>query len=515
MRLVTAAEMRELDRKAIEEYGIPGVVLMENAGRHVVEMAAKVLGKVKDKTAVIIAGKGNNGGDGFVVARHLKNMGAEVKVYLLAGVGEIKGDARINLDIWLKMGGTVSNPLEEGMDLLTKDLARADVIIDALYGTGFKGAIRPNVIPVVEAVNSAPAPVIAVDIPSGLEADTGKVSGSCIRASHTVTFALPKIGLVTGYGPEFTGRLHVVDISIPQDILRGGQTELITERKVKKIMPRRPAAAHKGDFGRVLVVGGSVGMSGAVCLAALACARSGAGLVTAAVPEGIHTVAEIKLTEVMTRPLPQTRGGFLSAEAAGIIKELLEGMNVLALGPGLGTDGETVALVAKILKSVKIPCVIDADGINAIARSGFRLREMQGSAIITPHPGEMARLMGCSVAEVQADRLGNARRVAGETGAVVVLKGAGTVVVSPGGKAYINSTGNPGMASGGTGDVLTGIIAGFLAQGLSPEDAAVAGVYLHGLAGDQVAGERGAAGILAGDMVEALPGLIRFIKDET
>jgi len=512
MRVVTAAEMREMDRKAIEDYGIPGVVLMENAGRHVVETVVHVLGDVRGKVAAVIAGKGNNGGDGFVVARHLKNMGAEVRVYLLAGVDEIKGDARVNLDVWLKMGGKISNPLREGMELLPGELARAHVIIDALYGTGFKGAVRENVIPVVEAVNSSPAPVIAVDIPSGLEADTGLAGGSCIRASHTVTFGLPKIGLVTGYGPEFTGRMHVADISIPAEILQGGEIELITGDKIKNILPRRSAVAHKGNFGHALVVGGSPGMSGAVCLAARACARTGAGLVTAAVPRGLHPAAEIKLTEVMTMPLPETVDGFLSSQAAGVINDLSAGKDVLAIGPGLGTNDETVKVVVEVLREAEVPCVIDADGINAVARSGFRLREMQANAVITPHPGEMARLMGCSTAEVQADRPGNARRVAGESGAVVVLKGAGTVVAVPGGKAYINSTGNPGMASGGSGDVLTGIIAGLLAQGLTPENAAVAGVYLHGLAGDRVAAANGMAGLLAGDMIEALPGVIESIK---
>lgn len=507
MRVVTAAEMREMDRTAIEDYGIPGVVLMENAGRHVVQTVVRVLGDVRGRVAAVIAGKGNNGGDGFVVARHLKNMGAEVLVFLLAGIEDIKGDARVNLDVWLKMGGQVVNPLQENIDL-PGELERVHVIIDALYGTGFKGEIRENVVPLVEAVNAASAPVVAVDIPSGLEADTGYAGGPCIKADHTVTFALPKIGLVTGYGPEFTGRLHVADISIPREVLEGGQVELITGSRVKDILPRRSAAAHKGNFGHALVVGGSPGMSGAVCLAALACARSGAGLVTAAVPRGLHPVVEIKLTEIMSMPLPETVDGFLSARAGEVISDLSADKSVLAIGPGLGTAGETVQLTVEVLRECSVPCVIDADGINAIARSGFRLRDMTCGAVITPHPGEMARLAGCTTAEVQSDRLGVARRVAEESGAVVVLKGAGTIVVVPGGKAYINTTGNPGMASGGSGDVLTGIIAGLAAQGVPLEDAAVAGVYLHGLAGDRAAAEKSRAGLLAGDIIEALPGVL-------
>ncbi len=514
MRVVTAAEMREIDRTAIEDYGIPGVVLMENAGRQVVNAVVDMLGNVNDKIILVIAGKGNNGGDGFVVARHLKNMGAEVFVHLLADVSQIKDDAKINLDVWLKMGGKVTNPLNEGKELLDTQLARSHVVVDALYGTGFKGSMRENVVPVVEALNSCPAPVIAVDIPSGLEADTGLVQGPCIKASETVTFGLPKTGLVTGLGPEYCGRLHVADISIPHVVTRGGKTELVTGEKVQQLLPSRTACAHKGDFGHAMVVGGSPGMSGAVCLAARACVRSGAGLVTAAVPWGLHPVVEIKLTEIMTMPLPENVDGFLSEQALEVISELLEKMDVLAIGPGLGTYQETVKLVGEVLKIAKVPCVIDADGINAVAQSGFSLLEMQAGAVLTPHPGEMARLMGCTVAEVQADRLGIARRAAAESGAVVVLKGAGTIVALPGGRAYINNTGNPGMASGGAGDVLTGIIAGLLAQGLSAENAAVAGVYLHGLAGDKAAGEKGKAGILAGDVTEVLPECIKDTKGE-
>jgi len=514
VRVVTAAEMAEMDRTTIEDYGIPGVVLMENAGRHVVEAMLDMLGQVRGKTVVVIAGKGNNGGDGFVVARHLKNMGAEVFVHLLADQSQISGDARVNLDIWLNMGGVINNPLHNGVELLTNHLTRCHIIIDALYGTGFKGSLRENVVPVVKAVNSCPAPVVAVDIPSGLEADTGRVQCLCVRASRTVTFGCPKIGLVTGSGPEYCGYLQVVDISIPGEVMRGGVTELTTPERVKQILPRRSASAHKGDFGHVLVVGGSPGMSGAVCLSARACGRAGAGLVTAAVPRGLHSILEIKLTEVMTTPLPENGEGFLSRQAAGIIDGLLEKMDVLALGPGLGTSEETVETVEAILMRTNVPYVLDADGINAVAKCGFNLRKITSGGVITPHPGEMARLMGCSTAEVQADRLGIARRAAEESGAVVVLKGAGSIVAVPGGKSYINPTGNSGMASGGSGDVLTGVIAGFLAQGLSPENAAVAGVYMHGFAGDRVAIGKGTAGILAGDIIEVLPECIKECKGE-
>ncbi|MCF8012005.1 MAG: NAD(P)H-hydrate dehydratase [Clostridiales bacterium] len=503
MRAVTAAEMREMDREAIQDIGIPGAVLMENAGRHVVEICEQLAGDCTGKYFVVISGKGNNGGDGFVAARHLKNRGAEVKVYLMAETGDVKGDARLNLDIWLKMGGTVVNALQYSSEAWEEELKRAGVIIDALYGTGFKGAVRDSAVPLVNAVNTSLAVIVAADIPSGLEADTGKVNGPCIRADAAVTFGLPKIGLLTGDGPEYTGDLHVVDISIPEEILQRGNKEVISGPQVRNMLPRCPENAHKGDLGRALVIGGSPGMSGAVCLAASACARSGAGLVTAAVPREIHQIAENKLTEVMTYPLPQTGEGMIAAggvHSAG----LLEKAGAVALGPGLGVSEDTITLVEEILKSLSVPCVVDADGLNALAQSQFNLRERNEHTVITPHPGEAARLLGCSTAEIQANRPESARNLAECTGAVVVLKGAGTIVAA-GNKMYINTSGNPGMASGGSGDVLTGIITALLARGISPVDAAVSGVYLHGLAGDFAAEEKGVTGIIAGDIIENIP----------
>lgn len=512
MRVVTSAEMVNLDRQAIEQYGIPGLVLMENAGRHVAQTGADILGHANNKLITIVAGKGNNGGDGFVAARHLKNMGALVEVYLLADKEQVKGDARINLDAWLNMGGKVVNPLSFKVDLLEKTLQQTDLVIDALYGTGFKGVIKGEVARVVEAVNRCMAPVLAVDIPSGLEADTGYAAGVCISASHTVTFALPKVGLVTGYGPDYVGQLHIVDISIPRQLLGGGETRLITDDLVKAMFLPRPVTAHKGDFGRLLVIGGSTGMSGAVCLTAMAGARSGAGLVTAGVPAGIHEVVGVKLTEVMTKPLPGDKNGCLAMSSLQPVKELLLNSDALAIGPGLGTSSETVQLVIEILKDLKIPAVIDADGLNALALAGFPVDSIKSDVVITPHPGEMARLMGCLTPDVQSNRLGIARRAASQSGAVVVLKGAGTAVVMPDKKAYINTTGNSGMASGGSGDVLTGIIGAFLARGFDAGDAAVAGVYLHGLAGDRASAERGMPGLLASDIIEALPGVLRAME---
>lgn len=515
MRAVTAQEMRNLDRTAINDYGIPGLVLMENAGLAVVKAVREKLGGVGDKVVTIFAGKGNNGGDGLVAARHLHNSGAEVKVLLLAEPGEITGDAAVNLSIWNKMGQKVY-PVLRGDDFnaVRLFLVKTDLIIDAIYGTGFKGAVREPVGRILEAINASGKPVVAVDIPSGLEADTGKVSGPCIRATVTVTFALPKLGLLFEPGAGYVGELKVADISIPaatyesQDLKRN----LPEKQMVANWLPYRPNASHKGDYGRVLLIAGSSGLTGAACLAAEASARSGAGLITLAVPEGLHGIVETKLTEVMTVPLPQTDRQTISLDALTLINGILERADVLALGPGLSTHPETVELVRRLLPSLRIPCVLDADGLNALAGHTDIFKKMQAPVIITPHPGEMSRLTGMPVSKIQEDRLATAEKFASAWGAVVVLKGVPTLVCSPDGETYVNPTGNPGMASGGSGDVLTGIIAGFLAQGMNPVTACAAGVYLHGMAGDLAAVHKGMMGMLAGDILAALPDAISDLE---
>ena len=508
MRVVTGAQMRELDRAAMEDYGIPGLVLMENAGLAVVRVVRQILGDLAGRRVAVFAGKGNNGGDGLVVARHLFNAGAEVKVLLLARPEEITGDAAVNLSIWQKMGQPVY-PVVSGEDLnaVRLFLVGTACVVDAIFGTGFKGAAREPAAGVIEAINASGKPVVAVDIPSGLEADTGQVHGPCVRAANTVTFALPKLGLVQEPGRSHVGELHVADISIPAFLLEGGSPGryLITEKMVREWLPPRPAWAHKGSCGRVLVVAGSRGMSGAACLTALGAARAGAGLVTLAVPGQLQDVVAVKLTEVMTVGLPGTREGTLARSARAEILNLLERNDVLAIGPGLSRHLETVALVRELLPALKVPCVIDADGLNALAGDAQILKRISVPAVVTPHEGEMARLLGHPPEEIRSRRLAVVEEAAGAWGVVTLLKGAATLVSSPEGITYINSTGNPGMATGGSGDVLTGLIAGLLAQGLDAARAAAAGAFLHGLAGDMAARERGMRGLLAGDILEMLP----------
>ena len=517
MRVVTSREMREIDHAAINEYGIPGVVLMENAGLQVVQMVQDKLGDMGGKVITIFAGKGNNGGDGLVAARHLHNRGAEVKVMLLAKPEDITGDAAINLNIWLKMEQNVY-PVVCSDDLyaLCPLLEKTDLIVDAIYGTGFKGTVREPAGSVMKAINGCGKPVIAVDIPSGVEADTGRVSSVCIKAISTVTFAHPKLGLLLYPGAEYAGRVRVADISIPALLgeNKGLKRSLLGLETVSEWLPPRPAVSHKGDFGRVLVVAGSAGLTGAACLTAEAVARTGAGMVTLAVPEGMLGIVGAKLTEVMTYPLPQTEQQSLSLEALPVIARLLEKADVLAMGPGLSTNPETVQLVRKLAGSLSLPCVLDADGLNAMANRTEIFKQAKAPLVLTPHPGEMARLTGLAVSSIEQDRLGTAEKYASLWGAVVALKGVPTLVTSPDGHTYINSSGNPGMSGGGSGDVLTGIIAGLLAQGMDAVRAAAAGVYLHGLAGDKAAEQKGMLGMLAGDILSALPGVLRELEDK-
>lgn len=514
MYLLSAEEMQRLDRTAINDLGIPGVVLMENAGLQVVEEIHKIIGNPMGKTVTVFAGKGNNGGDGFVIARHLLNAGAEVKIMLFAETTDVAGDAKVNLDILLAMGYKVYPIVKpNSLNIIKLAMVYTDLIVDAVFGTGFKGAVSEHVGNVIDIINSSGKTVVAVDIPSGLEANTGRVYGPCVRATSTVTFAHAKVGLLVQEGPEYVGKLTVADISIPPKLVDslGIKRYLTTPELVKKIMPVRKPDGHKGTYGRVLVVGGSDGLSGAAAMASMAALRAGAGLVTLAVPASLHDLMEVKLTEVMTKPLPETGEKSISAEAGPGVREMLNGSDVLALGPGISTNSGTVDFVRELLQGLDKPAVIDADGLNALVGTTGILNNCRGPVILTPHPGEMARLLGIKIEEVQNNRIEIALEAAGKWNAIVVLKGYRTVICAPDGTTYVNPTGNPGMATGGTGDVLTGIIAGFLGQGLVPVEAAAAGVYFHGLAGDIAAKDKGILSLTAGDILDYLPMAIKGV----
>jgi NAD(P)H-hydrate epimerase len=510
MKVASADEIRRIDRTAIEEYGIPGAVLMENAGVGVVRIAEECFGPLSGKTVTIVCGKGNNGGDGFVAARHLLNRGIEVRVYLLAHVNDLSGDARANLDIFKKMGGDLFEKESFDGTQLRSALMHSHLILDALLGTGVTSSVREDFAETIGLINQAATAgknVLSVDIPSGIHADTGAVLGSAIRATLTVSLALPKRGHYLFPGASYRGRLRIQDIGIPAALMAqsGIQVELMEESHISALLPSRPQDAHKGHFGHVLVVAGSTGKSGAAALTALACLRAGAGLVTLAAPRSVQPLLASKLTEVMTFPLPETGEGTISLEAEKVLKELAEGKDAVAIGPGLTTRGETLELVRKFLPSVSAPVIVDADAIHALGERFDILRGRKGPTLLTPHPGEMAGLLRKTSKEVQDRRIETVQEFCSRQNCFLVLKGAYTLVGGPDGRVFINPTGNPGMATAGSGDVLTGIIAGFSAQGLDPLSAAKAGVFIHGLAGDLAAHEIGEAGLIAGDIIDRIP----------
>jgi hydroxyethylthiazole kinase-like uncharacterized protein yjeF len=509
MKLVTASEMRELDRRAIQDVGIPSLVLMENAGRTTYQILRQEFPALRGEVAVV-AGRGNNGGDGFVVARYLANAGLPVVVFLLGERDRVSGDARVNLDILAQLGVTVIEVLTDAdLNPAVQRLAKAGLIVDALLGTGLNSPVQGLLATLIEHLKQLPTPVLAVDMPTGLSADTGAVLGVALKADVTVTFGWPKLGQLVPPGRGYVGRLWQVDIGIPPSLAREAPLELTEAPNLRELLPPRPFGSNKGTFGHLLVLAGSEGKTGAAALASEAALRAGAGLVTLGIPASLNDILEVKLTEVMTLPLPEVMGArALGKPALGPIQDFLGEKFTLALGPGLGTHPETRELVCRLAHELPHAMVIDADGVNNLARDPACLEGAAGPRILTPHPGEMARLLGLSVAEVQARRLDLARQTAARFGITLVLKGAQTLVAAADGRVSLNPTGNPALASGGTGDVLTGLLGGFLAQGLTAWDAARLGVYLHGLAADYFVSRRGPRGMIAGDLLTVFPDVL-------
>ncbi|WP_366922922.1 NAD(P)H-hydrate dehydratase [Metallumcola ferriviriculae] len=511
MKVVTSDEMQQLDQKAIK-LGIPGVILMENAGFKVVESIQNYFGgQLADKQVTIVVGKGNNGGDGLVIARHLSNSKVKVKIFLTSDPTEYSGDAATNMRIVEQMGIPVFR-LEDENDLtrLNVTLLYTDMVVDAIFGTGFRGSPRGLTAQVMETVNESGVPVLAVDVPSGLDASSGKIKGVCVRADITVTFALPKLGLLVEPGVGAVGKLVVADISIPQSLLdsTGSRTEMVDLDWCIQAIPPRESTGHKGTYGHVLVIGGSMGMSGAPILAAKAALKAGAGLVTLAVPRSIQQITAAQITEILTCGVAETASGtFAAAEAAAQLQPLISTATAVVIGPGMSQGDEVGVFLAALLPKIHKPLVIDADALNIIA--GLEGMRFLRSTVLTPHPGEMARLLGQSVGQVQSSRLEAVTEAVKKYGTTVLLKGARSLTATSEQFVYVNTTGNPGMATGGSGDVLAGIIGALLAQGLATEKAAAAGAYLHGLAGDEAASVQGQMGLVAGDLPEMLPRVLR------
>lgn len=503
MEILTGEQMRRVDARAIGGAGIPSLTLMEHAGRGVAERLVEEVLTRGPRPVLVLCGKGNNGGDGLVAARHLARLGHAARTVVLAPARALSAEAWAQLARAREMGLQV----EEAEDDAAWSRVRATidgrtVVVDALLGTGVRRAVDGLYARVIEDVNASGATVVAVDLPSGVDADTGDVPGPCVLAHRTYTLCRPKVGLVVEPGASHAGTFDVVDIGIPDEVVREERADLdwFDRDAARRLRPARPAAAHKGSMGHLLGVAGSAGKSGAAILLARAALRSGVGLVTIATPKAVQPLVASAQAEIMTEGL--------SARPTREVRKLLVARDALAIGPGLGSAGETRAAVRAIVEKLERPAVVDADGLNAFIpapRRRLQLKAGRASLVLTPHPGEAARLLRTTSAGVQANRLGSVRALAAATGAVVVLKGRYSLVASPSGVVSVNSTGNPGMATGGTGDALTGVVGALLARGLPAFDAARLGTYVHGGAGDMAVAMVGAEGMIAGDLIDALP----------
>jgi hydroxyethylthiazole kinase-like uncharacterized protein yjeF len=506
MRILNAAQMREADRRTIEDIGIPSLVLMENAGRQVVAAMESVYPDLGDRRVAVLCGRGNNGGDGFVVARTMVQRGVDVSVFLLGSVAEVRGDARVNLEILGRLGVTVVEVSDsQAWELHFSEVNDCTLIVDAIFGTGLNAPVVGLIESVIADVNASAIPVVAIDLPSGLSADSAEPIGESIEAGLTVTLAAPKLPLVLPPAETRCGDIVIADIGIPTEILdsvEGPRVDLLTRATMREAITPRAADSHKGDYGRVLLVAGSRGKTGAAHLSAVGALRSGAGLVTVATPAGCQAVIASMAPEYMTEGIEEAANG-LSAREVDRILDMAR--DVVALGPGLGQGSDTKAFIRAFVDRATMPLVIDADGLNAFGGEPERLAGREGrDVIITPHPGEMGRLVGMSIDEVQASRLEIARNFAVAHHVYVVLKGHRTLIATPDEKVFINPTGNPGMATGGTGDVLTGMIAAWLAQLLDAEAACKLAVYLHGMAGDLAEADEGEVAMTAADVAAHL-----------
>lgn len=522
MKALTAAEMREVDRLTTERYGVPSLQLMENAGTRFFDFLRSSYGNAATSHATILCGKGNNGGDGFVIARLLQEKGLKPRVCVFGDLKKVRGDAAENLERLKQSGVRIQEitSLPE-WDTARGEVAKSSVIVDALLGTGLKGKVEGLLASVIEDVNKIsrdatslrPEGVVAVDTPSGLPSDGDSAEGPVIRAHATVTFTAPKIGQLVSRDSACCGKLHVRDIGSPLELIEElgkGRVRWIEPREFLQLPLVRQSDSHKGKFGHVLVIAGSLGKSGAAILASRGALRAGAGLVTAAIPDAVLPIVASEQAELMTEPLASTKPGTIAMAngKANRLRALLQGKTLLAIGPGIGTHKDTQKFVSSLVRQTDLPVILDADGLNAFAGRAKDLAKRKSQYLaVTPHPGEMARLLGVSNATVQADRLGIALKAAKSWRAWVILKGFHTILATPDGEAFVNTTGNPGMAKGGTGDVLTGILAGTVSQlGLQHWEGALGlGAYLHGRAGDEGSRQYGETALLAGEIVDTLP----------
>jgi len=513
MKVVTAGEMRDIDRTTIRKLGMSSLVLMERAGKSVADRIVEIFDR---RRVVIISGGGNNGGDGIVTGRILKNRGWDVRVLLLISEDRLSPDCLSQYRLAREMKLDI-----EFRKRITENDVRDSVIVDAMLGTGLNKPVQGTLLHAISAINRAPSPVVAVDIPSGVSSDDGRIMGQAVRADYTVTFGLPKLGHFLYPGAEYRGRLFVEDIGFPEFLLESDNLKhhLTDAAFVGGVIRKRRPHTHKGTYGHVLVLAGSRGRTGAALLAARGCMRAGAGAVTMGVPESLLDVFQARVTEEMTLPLPDDGSGTLShSSAARVIDFINDSADAVLVGPGLGVSDDLKRFVAEVVAEAGKPLLIDADGLNCLAADIGVFKKVKAPVVITPHPGEMARLLNgagkrTTAKETDEERVGVARDFASDHGVTCVLKGAPTITAFPDRTVFINTTGNPGMATAGSGDVLAGIVAAFLAQGVDAPTAAACGVYLHGLAGDRARDELGEYSLIAGDLIEYLPRAFKEVVD--
>lgn len=511
MRVVTAAEMRRLDDLTINTHGVPSLTLMERAGQGVVDVILKRWTHLAKRGVLVVAGKGNNGGDGLVIARLLLQREFPCEVACVGRAKDLSPDAAANLQRYRAVKGVFTEIPPEDLDDLRGRMQDKGLLVDALLGTGLRSPVEGSLADVVELMNASGLPIVAVDTPSGLDADTGTPPGAVIQAEATVTFGYPKAGQVIYPGVVYNGDLVVADIGLHQQAVAevAPSMELLDPADMAWLLPKRADDSHKGSYGHLLVMAGSRGKTGAAVLGCRGAMRVGTGLVTLAAPRGLNGILAGALVESMTEPLGHPGEEQWPALGAADWESLAERKSAVLFGPGVGVHADAETTLETLLEHCRLPWLIDADGLNNLAVDVSRLREARVPPVLTPHPGEMSRLTGLDTAEVNRDRIGVARAFAADNRCYLVLKGARTVMATPEGQVAINPTGNSGMASGGMGDVLAGIVAGFLAQGLLPEDAVRLGVYLHGRTGDRVADDRGSVGLIASDLVDGLPSAIK------
>lgn len=512
-RIVTSAQIRACDRFTIEKLMIPGLVLMENAGRGVVQCMQQHFGDLREKSVIIFAGKGNNGGDGFVAARHLDNLGANVVVVMACRVADLSGDALVNYKSLLncaRIAGDSSKLalLTGSTDRVYSMLPKADFIIDAIFGTGFAGKVKGSSRRMIEYMNDASATRVCIDIPSGLNADNGRVTDIAVRADLTVTCGAKKSGLILNDGMTYSGLVEVINISIPQAVFEKYTPNVVEveESDVRRVLPRRLPNAHKHSVGKVFVLAGSIGFTGAAAMVSTSVLSAGAGTVVLGTPASVYPILAKKLTEVMVQPLTETEPGAIAPAAFDFVEQQIRWADVVVVGPGLSTTLEVEELVCRILAVCEKPLIVDADGLNVLARNTAMLKRRRSkNVILTPHTGEFSRLSGVSSKDIESLRLSASKEFAKEHKLTLVLKGAPSVTAAGDGIVFVNTTGNPGMATAGAGDVLAGLIGGLWAQGMTGSSAAYAGVYIHGLAGDIARDAYGEKSMMATDIQAAIP----------